>query len=417
MGNMKGVFVIIDGASDEPCSVLGERTPLETAKTPNLDELAKKSRIDYCYTVKEGVAPESSAAIVSLLGYEPNFSPRGPIEARGQGIKLKNGDLAFRCNFGTLDNLKDLNILDRRAGRTLTTEEARILAKAVNERVKLQQFKFEFYPGIQHRGVLVIRGGFSDNISNVDPAYGGKAVQFGSEGKLPFAKPLDDEEDSRLAAELVNSFVRQSFEVLDKHPINLARTKKGLYPANVILCRDAGNKPTKFKKLAGKWMALGYMPLEIGVAGAAGMEIYKFKYPKLKGIDVYGNLYDGLEEAIKYAKKMLCRYKDKSDYFYIHFKETDVPGHDNKPLDKVKMIEILDKDFFSFLKDFIRGAKLIVTADHTTACRKKMHTAEPVPVLTYPQEKGSEKRFTEKNGLSGRRLSGRNLLKNNLFGK
>mgnify|MGYP001591642770 FL=1 len=164
-------------------------------------------------------------------------------------------------------------------------------------------------------------------------------------------------------------------------------------------------------------MSLGYMPLDIGAAEAAGMSVYKFKYPRLKGIDVYGNLYDGLEEAIKYAKKMLWWYKNKYDYFYIHFKETDVPGHDNNALDKVKMIEVLDKDFFSYLKKFIGESKLIITADHTTACKKKAHTADPVPVLIYPNDKESEKRFTEKDGLNGRRLTGRNLLKNNIFSK
>ncbi|MEM4259143.1 MAG: alkaline phosphatase family protein [Candidatus Pacearchaeota archaeon] len=412
---MKGIFVILDGVADESIPSLGDKSPLEAAKTPNLDEIAKKSRIDYCFSVKEGVAPESSAAVISLLGYEPNFVSRGPIEARGLGINLKNGDLAFRCNFATIDDLKNLNILDRRAGRTLTTEEARILAKAINENVKLP-FRFEFYPSIQHRGVLVIRGGFSDNITNVDPAYGAGSV-FGTEGKLIFSKPLDDEEDSKLAAELVNSFVRQSFEILDKHPINVARAKKGLYSANIILCRDAGNSLPKFRKLPGKWMCLGYMPLEIGIGESTGMNVYKFKYPRLKGIDVYGNLYEGLEDAIKYAKKMLWWNKNKYDYFYIHFKETDVPGHDNKPLDKIKMIEMLDKDFFSYLKKFIGNAKLIITADHATPCRKKAHSADPVPVLIYPQDKESNKRFIEKDAMTGRKIYGRTLLKNYFFSK
>lgn len=410
---MKGIFVVIDGVADEPCLILKGKTPLEYAKTPNLDELSKKSEIDYCYPVKEGVAPESAPAIVSLLGYDPSFIPRGPLEAAGIGIKLKNGDLALRCNFATIDNLENLNILDRRAGRTLTTEEAKILAKAINEKLKLQ-FKFEFYPSIQHRGVLVIRGGFSDNISNTDPAYEGGFVS-GRGMKVVSSKSLDDEDDSKLSAELVNSFVRQSFEILDKHPINLARKKKGIYPANIILCRDAGSSLIRFKKLPGKWIGLGYMPLEIGICESAGMEIYKFKYPKLKGADVYGNLYEGLEDAIKYAKKMLSYHKNSYDYFYIHFKETDVPGHDNRPLDKVKMIEIIDKDFFSFLKNFISKEKLIVTADHTTACKKKAHSADPVPVLVYPQEKSSGKRFTERDGLLGKKLLGRTLLKNNLF--
>jgi len=413
---MKGVFVILDGVADEACSQLGGKTPLDFAKTPNLDEIAKKSKIDYCYTVKKGVAPESSTAIVSLLGYEPNFVPRGPLEARGVGVKLKNGDLAFRCNFATIDNMTTLNLIDRRAGRTLTTEEARILARAINENVKLP-FKFEFHASVQHRGVLVIRGGFSDNITNVDPAYGGPIEVFSDNLKVNVSKPLDDEDDSKLSAELVNSFTRQSFQVLDKHPINVARAKKGLFPANIILSRDAGSSSLRLKKLPGKWMGLGYMPLEIGVGEVSGMSVYKFKYPKLKGIDVYGNLYDGLEDAIKYSKKMLWWYKNKYDYFYIHFKETDIPGHDNKPFDKVKMIEIIDKDFFSYLKKFIGNSKLVVTADHSTPCRKKAHSSDPVPVLIYPAEKGSGKRFIEKDAMTGRKLMGGTLLKNTLFDK
>ena len=416
---MKGVFIILDGVSDEPVQALGQKTPLEAAKTPNLDFIAKKSRIDYCYTVKEGVVPESSAAVVSLLGYDPNFAPRGPLEANGLGIKLKPGDLAFRCNFATIDDMQSLQVIDRRAGRTLTTEEARILAKAINEKVKLPHgYRFDFYPSIQHRGVLVFRGGFSDNITNADPAYSGAAAEPGVSSKMVFSRALDEDDEAILSAELVNSFVRQSFEVLDRHPINLARAKKGFYSANIILCRDAGNEPAKFKKLAGKWMALGYMPLEKGIAEAAGMEIYKFSYPKLKGIDVYGNLYEGLERAIKYAKRMIWWKNTKYDYFYIHFKETDIPGHDNKPFDKVKMIELLDKKFFSFMRKYLKeGIKLVVTADHTTACRKYAHSAEPVPVLTYHHGKESEKRFTEAEGLKGRKLMGRNLLKNAFFSK
>ncbi len=413
---MKGIFVILDGVADEPSSALGGKTPLEVAKTPNLDELAKKSRIDYCYTVKKGVAPESSAAVVSLFGYNPNSAPRGPIEARGLGIKLKKGDLALRCNFATIDNLDNLNILDRRVGRTLTTEEAKILAKAINENVKLP-FEFEFYPSVQHRGVLVVRGKFSDKISGFDWAYENGMVVFGGGEKLVFSKSLDNKNNSQLSAEIVNSFVKQSFAVLDKHPVNIARVRKGLYPANIILCRGAGNSPTRFKKLPGKWMCLGYMPLEIGIGEATGMSVYKFKYPTLKGIDVYQNLYDGLDDAIKYSKKMLWWNKNKFDYFYIHFKETDLPGHDNKPLDKVKMIEIIDKDFFTYLKKFIGDTKLVLTADHATPCRKKAHSADPVPVMIYPSAKESGKRFIEKDALTGKKLSGRNLLKNNLFSK
>ncbi len=410
---MKGVFVIIDGVADEPCSSLNGRTPLEFAKTPYLDELAKKSRIDYCYPIKEGIAPESSSAVVSLLGYDYRESPRGPLEAQGAGIKLAKGDLALRCNFATIDKI-DGEILDSRAGRTLTTKEAHILAKEINEKVKLP-YKFEFHALNQHRAVLIFRGGFSDNISNADPFYG-DGVVLGLNRKMIFSKALDDEEDSKLSANLVNSFVRHSYEILNKHGINIERVRKGLYPANIILCRDAGNSPIKFKKLRGKWMALGYMPLEIGIAKAVGMEAYKFKYPKLKGIDIYSTLYLGLRKAIKYAVKMMKRNYEKYDYFYIHFKETDIPGHDGRPRDKVKMIEIIDNNFFSFLNKYMDKTKIVITADHTTSCNKKRHTSGAVPVLIYLGKKGKEgQRFTEKNGLKGKKWSGKKLLEGTLF--
>ena len=122
---------------------------------------------------------------------------------------------------------------------------------------------------------------------------------------------------------------------------------------------------------------------------------------------------------MKYSIKMLRKNKKKYDYFYIHFKETDLPGHDNKPLDKVKMIELLDKKFFKFLKKFIKNEKLIITADHTTACRKKAHTAGSVPVLSYPLNNKIREgqRFTESCGLQGKQILAKRLLKEKLFEK
>lgn len=415
---MKGIFVILDGVADEPCQVLGQITPLQAAKTPNLDEIAKKSKIDYCYPIKEGIIPESSSAVVSLLGYDYRTAFRGPLEAAGLGIKLNKGDLTFRTNFATIDDLKNGNIIDSRAGRTLTTKESIILSKAVNEGINLP-FKFEFYPGLQHRGVLVFRGGFSDNLSGTDPFYGSGFAKSVSNPKVIYSVPLDEEDDSKLSAELVNRFVRESHEILKNHPINIERAKKGLYPANFILCRDPGNSPISFKKLKGKWIALGYNPLEIGISKAAKMDIWKFKYPKMKGIDVYANLNLGLYKAIKNAIKMIKRKWKKYDYFYVHFKETDTPGHDNKPLEKVKMIELIDKKFFSYIKWAVEkyGLKLVLTGDHTTSCRMKAHSEKPVPVLSYPGGKIMDRRFIEEEGLKGRKILARKLLQECLFEK
>ena len=418
---MKGVFVILDGVADQPCKSLGQLTPLQAARTPNLDEIAKKSKIEHCYTVKQGIAPESSSAIVSLFGQDPTYAPRGPLEAQGAGIKFKKGDLVLRCNFATIDDLETGHILDSRAGRTLSTREAQILAKAINEQVKLP-FPFTFYPTIQHRGILVIRGGFSANISNADPFYGVGMINpatLTGPVKMKFAHPLDDDEESNLAANLINSFIRHSHAVLDKHPVNIDRARKGLFAANVLLCRDAGNEPVKFKKLRGRWRALCGMPLEIGIASALGMELYRFDYPRLDGMDVYSALYEGLEISITNAIRMLKKFKKKTDYFYIHIKETDIPGHDNKPHDKVKMLEIIDAKLFSFLKHYVQDARLVVTADHTTASRMKAHTDDPVPVLIYPshQAENFAKKYSEEEGLKGKKINARKIIEQFILSK
>ena len=162
------------------------------------------------------------------------------------------------------------------------------------------------------------------------------------------------------------------------------------------------------------------MPLEIGIAKATGMEVHPISYPKLKGIDVYENLYEGLKKDIKHSIKMIRKYRKKADYFYIHIKATDIPGHDGKPYDKVKMIEMVDKRLFSYLRKILKDERLIVTADHTTACSKKAHTADPVPVLIYPvvsvkNTDFGEKRFTESEGLKGKKIIGRKLLSDYFF--
>ncbi len=415
---MKGIFVILDGVADEPCSIFNGKTPLEFASTPNLDYFASLGNVDYCYPIAEGVAPQSSSGIVSLFGGDFRDVSRGTLEAVGAGISFKDGDLVLRCNFATIDNLHNRKLIDRRVGRTLTTAEARELAKAINEKVRLP-FPFELIPTIGHRAVVVFQGNFSANISNVDPAYDlGLSVVNASE-KVPFSEPYDDSSSAKLAANLVNTFVQKSYVVLANHPINARREKKGFFSANFLLCRDPGNKVFEMKKLPGKWLGFGYMPLEIGVAKIFGMEVSSFDYPEMKSIDSYEHLKKGLELAVGYATDMLKTNFSRYDYFYIHFKETDIPGHDNKPREKVKLIECIDKEFFGFLRLFFEEhhARLLVTAEHTTSCRVKSHTANPVPVLFFDSShlKNYDGRFTEIDGLKGRRFEGRALLKKTLF--
>ena len=408
---MKGILVILDGLGDLPNKQLGNMTPLEAADTPNMDFLASRGEMGYMYPVKPGFVPESDEAIVSIFGNDLTNSTRGQLEARGAGMKLTRGDLALRVNFATIDNKG--NILDRRAGRTLTTEEAEILANALMSEIKLP-CKFDFEPTIQHRAVLVFRGGFSDNISGNDPTYvKGKSKMV---EKIGQTRPLDGEdENSQYTSNVVNEFLVKARVVLEEHPINKERKRKGLLPANYLLVRGAGIEVPKLKQYR-KWLSPSYMPLEIGFSKISGMHVVTFDYPKLNSLDAYENLYAGLKKACKFNIKAIKKNHKNFDYAYVHVKETDLPGHDNKPIEKKEMIEYVDRTLFKFLRKFAPPNKInvVVTADHSTPCKMKDHTADPVPVLFYNNgEIPRDKKFTEKNARVGSlmKILGKDLLK------
>jgi 2,3-bisphosphoglycerate-independent phosphoglycerate mutase len=401
---MKGILVILDGLGDLPNKQLDGKTPLESANTPNMDFLATRGELGYMHPVKPGFAPASDEAIVSIFGNDLSSSTRGQLEARGAGINLTRGDLALRVNFATVGSFEKKELLDRRAGRTLTTLEAKILAKALNK-IKLP-CEFVFEPTIQHRAVLVFRGGFSDNFLGNDP--------HPFTGKFRLCKTSDDEENSQYTVNIVNEFLEKAYEILNKHPVNVERRRKGLFPANYLLVRCPGIEAPKVKSYK-KWVSPSYMPVEVGFSRVSGMKVFSFDYPKLKKLDVYLNIWEGLKKACRFSIKILKKVYKKFDYIYIHLKETDVAGHDNKPFEKKAMIEYIDKTLFNFLRRFAppRKINIVVTADHSTPCKLKKHSADPVPVLFYNDSIPKEKKFSEKECRKGSlgRFVGKDLFK------
>jgi len=411
---MKTILVILDGAADLPSKRLNNLTPLEAANTPNLDYLAKNGKTGLIYPVNPTVAPESDVAVTALLGYDPYkyFTGRGPLEAYGSGIRLKRKHfLALRANFATADDDNEIN--ERRAGRNLTTPEAHELAKAINKEVELP-CEFIFKSTVEHRGVLVLKGVFSDEITNVDPAYkrvGAFGVAYDTKNVyVQRCMPLKRE--ARKAAIIVNEFVENAREVLKNHPVNKKRIKQGLLPANIVLLRDAGNKLPKFPQKKG-WAAIVAFPLEKGIARLAGIDVLPFDYPPITTRNVYKHLYEGLDLTLKKALKYI-RYEYKKyghHHLYVHIKETDIPGHDGLPKHKKKMLEIIDKDFFSKLRRF--DARIAVTCDHTTPCSRKRHTYHPVPLLIYGNGADDVEKFTEQDCRTGSigRIKGKDLIK------
>jgi len=392
---------------DLPNKDLNGKTPLEAAKTPNLDALANAGKTGLMYSVRRGVAPESDVAVISLLGYDPfKFSTgRGIIEAVGAGISLKDGDLALRCNFATLGKGKE--ILDRRVARSLTTQEALQLSKAANKEVKLTSHPatFNFENTLGHRAVLVIKPRdkpLSGKITNTDPAYtiinGLGVAETNVEMVLKKAKPMDDSEEAQISADLVNEFTEKTHELWENHPINKKRAKEGKLKANVVLSRDAGSLLPHFfsinKRYGVDFAALADMHAESGIAKLAGMESWLLPPPS-------GDLEKDCEIRVKRLLKILPDH----DCFYIHLKGPDEPGHDGNCQRKTTVISAIDKYFFGKLLPQLdmKNTLFCITSDHATPCILKVHSDTPVPLLISGNSVSDDKvgKFCEKSCMNG----------------
>ncbi len=385
----KIIYIVLDGLGDRPCAEFGGKTPLEVAQKPNMNSLLEKAKTGVVYTVGKGIAPESDVAVISILGYDAHkyYTGRGPLESYAEGLKVNDGDLAFRVNFATIG--KDNEILDRRVARNLTTEEASALAKDINEKVKLTSYPatFKFKNTIGHRGVLVIyrKDGkkLKAEITNTDPAYDKHGVFGVAKAKFDNfvleSKPtggFENDEEAIAAAKLINEFTKKSIEVLSESEINKKRIKEGKLPGNLILSRDAGDRLPKFppiyKEYKIKFGCFVEMPVEKGIAILTGMDVVGLPLPT-------GDLKNDYTLRARVVFDVINNY----DGLYIHIKGPDEPAHDGNALKKKESIEAIDKFFFwELLKRVNLGKNIIaITSDHSTPCSLKAHSDDPVPLL------------------------------------
>lgn len=404
---MRVLYVVLDGAPD---SLSSPKRALEEAEKPNIDSIARRALCGMVYTIKPGVAPQSDYATLSLLGYNPDeyYPGRGALEALGAGIRLRPGDIALRANFATVDP-ESMRIVDRRVGRSLTTREAKMLGRSVDGlRLDGGDGVAFFAPTIGHRGVLVLshsKVALSGEISNTDPAYERRGrFSVALEKFEPYvaeSRPLTDSEGARKAASLLNEFTRKAIEVLDKHPVNLDRARRGLLKANAILSRDAGGMPEKkppgFEERFGlRGASIVEMVVEKGIASYVGIEDISVEVEGKDRARVYR------EEAEKAVEGL-----EAFDLVYVHLKGPDEPGHDGDLDGKIRAIEEIDKSFFGRLLDLassFEDLSIIVTSDHATPWDRAAHSDDPVPLMVSgPGIKGRDvNTFSEKQCYTGR---------------
>ena len=402
---MKIGYVLLDGCADRPNPSLNYTTPFEAAFTPNLDGIARRSRLGRVVTVRRGVAPESDIAVFNMLGYsfDMGYPGRGVVEAVGSGLEVKDGDLALRAN---LASVKGRLIVDRRAGRDLTQEEASALEEDLKA-VRLTGADFEFRATVSYRGVLVIRarGGLSADISNTDPAYAkvggfGAARATSKDEHILDCVPVSSSEQAKRAARLVGEFTSKGLRVLARSSVNKERLREGKLPANGVLLRDAGDHVPRVEpfeqKYGMKGTALVEMPAEVGIAKLLGMKMVSVK-----------DRHDMKEKASLFTSELR-----EGTIVYVHIKGPDEFGHDGDPVGKKRSIESIDKDFLSAVVGRVGEVKVGVSCDHATPCTLKMHSADPVPLLITTDSKGDAMRFTEKSSRKGSlgTLRGRDVL-------
>jgi 2,3-bisphosphoglycerate-independent phosphoglycerate mutase len=347
---MKYIVVLGDGMADEPLEALGGKTPLESARTPNMDRVAREGASGMLRTIPDGYEAGSDIANMSVLGYAPEkyYTGRGPLEALSMGVDLTPDDVAYRCNLVTVE---ENTMVDFSAGHISSAEGAELFASLQREIPEVA-----LKPGVSYRNLLVIHGGKGSASTPPHDIVG--------QGISPFLPKGGD-------AEFLLQCMETSRQVFDKHPINQARIKAGKRPATRIWPWSGGHKPAfplfeqKYRKKGGVISAVDLLQ---GIARCAGMEVIKVP-------GATGYLDTDYDAKARYALDAIRRL----DFVYLHIEAPDEAGHMGNIEEKVKAIERVD-DVIGTILDSFDGV-LAVLPDHPTPIRIKTHSRDPVPFV------------------------------------
>lgn len=380
---MKYIVMLGDGMADTPVQELGGKTPLEAANKPNMDFLAQNGTVGMVKTVPEGMPPGSDTANLSVMGYDPlvYYSGRSPLEAVSMGIPLELDDVTFRCNLVTLsdeENIEDTTMIDYSSDE-ISTEESTELITYLNNHFKTSERNL--YAGISYRHCLVLSHAKTGSICTPPHDITLKPVS----GHLP----------GGTYGEMLLELMKQSRTLLKDHPVNLARIKRGLRPANACWFWGEGTKPALdpfHKKFGVKGGVISAVDLIKGIGICA----------ELHSVDVVGatgNVHTNFKGKAQTALDLL---NNGYDFVYIHVEAPDECGHRHEIPEKVKAIELIDQDILGTILPALQASgedfAVLLMPDHPTPLDIRTHTSDPVPFALYRSNEipnHPAKRYTE----------------------
>lgn len=380
---MKYVVVLGDGMADVPMEELGQKTVLDYAKTPMMDELASKGEIGMVHTIPQGMKPGSDTANLSVLGYDPRkyYSGRSPLEALSIGVQMEEDDIAIRCNIVTLSEeeteYENRRMIDHSASE-ISTEEAAVLLKAVADELETEYG--HFYVGTSYRHCYILNHG---QVMDLVPPH--DILEQGILEHLP-------------KDELLLDIMKKSYDILVNHPINIERKKKGLHPANSCWFWGAGTKPSliSFKEKTGlEGAMISAVDLLKGIAVGTSMKVIEVE-------GATGGLETNYEGKAQAAISALT--EGNCDFVYVHLEGPDEMGHQGNKDHKIQAIENLDQRIIKPIVEGLtaRGEEfgMLILPDHPTPICLRTHTSDDVPYLLFDSRKDHKNplRYTEEQG-------------------
>ena len=364
---MKYIVLVADGMADYPIEALGMRTPLEAARTPNMEFIAKNGSLGLAKTIPDKMTPASDVANLSILGYDPKryYSGRGPLEAANLGIDLEDDDVAFRCNLITVSG--DI-LLDYSAGHIKSTEAEKLI-KFLD--TKLGTNKIRFFPGISYRHLLLAKRGSELKLQNL------KCLPPHDISGQKISKNLPKGDN----ADLIIKLMLDSREILESHEINHVRLDLKENPANMIWLWGQGKKPDMPKfidKFGLTGSVISAVDLIKGLGRILGLEVIN-----VPGATGYYDT-DYLAKAQAAVKSLT-----KKDFVFVHVEAPDEAGHNGDLREKLTAIERFDQLVVGTILEYCKNKddfRIMVLPDHATPVSLKTHTPEAIPFALYGKD-------------------------------